>query len=74
MEMKQVTSETISLARLRELLKAAELLADNEVDILFPESEYSAYASVLKRDLFDLLERRESAQYRAMTLREEQST
>ena len=74
--MTQVTSETISLARLRELLKAAELLADNEVDILFPESEYSAYASVLERDLRELLERRESAQYRnaAMTLREEQST
>jgi len=62
----QVNSETVSLERLREFIKAAELLADNEIDLILPFSERSAsvYANAIRSDLMELLERRESAEYR----------
>ena len=61
---KLVNPETVSIERLREFVKAAELLADNELDMIFPLSEYSTYARVILADVMELLERREMLEYR----------
>lgn len=60
MAIKTVTSETVSLERLRELLTAAELLSNGEIDFILGE-EYAEWMASIAFDLKKILQRREES-------------